>query len=260
KDKRFQIIFNKDNLGMANAINLALSTIAVEKWDYLWISDDDNIAEKNALKNLLDYANKNSILNPIILNQDKFTLAFKIKDLITNKEYETLNDVKKVEKINYLIPFNFTLFPREQIGFISEDYFIRGEEFDFITKKIIDGCRVYIIPKSIIYWLQKRETIFKNLLFLKIYQEMVTEKKLYYLVRNNLRLVFKFQKIVRNSSKRKYIENWFSYYKYNFFFFFFAYFFLETLIILLFYKNKIKNLKYLLLSYIHFIINKKGKI
>ncbi len=67
KDKTFQIIFNKDDLGMANAINLALMTIMAEDWDYVWITDDDDFLEKIALKLILKYSNKKTITEPIIM-------------------------------------------------------------------------------------------------------------------------------------------------------------------------------------------------
>lgn len=260
KDKRFQIIFNKDNLGMANAINLALSTIAVEKWDYLWISDDDNVADKDALENLIKYANNNSLLNSLLINTDKKTLSFELRDIKNLNFFRKVEDLKKTKNISYLTPFNFTLIPRKHVEFLSEEYFIRGEEIDYTLKKILQGVKIQIIPESKVFCLNKRTTKKYILFGQKISREIVTGGKIYYLIRNIFLIIKKYQKAVKKSGYKNLAFNYYPFLKYNFIIFFVFYFFYNIAVILIFNKNKIGDIKYLILSYLHIIIGKKGRI
>lgn len=93
KYPNIQVIFNKDNLGMANAINLALMTIEAEDWDYVWITDDDNIADKNALLNLVKNIDKKTgMYNSLLIDyKQKNKLTFSIFDFETNKIFKFVN-------------------------------------------------------------------------------------------------------------------------------------------------------------------------
>ena len=257
-------LFNNDNLGMANAVNKALKSIFNEKWDYVWISDDDNIAKKDALEKLILNSDKNTILNSLLIDyKNKKTLTFERIDLVSKKIYKNLSDFKEEKVIYDSIPLNFTLIPKEvflKIGFFSEDYFIRGEEIDLILKAMLSNFNIKVVIDSLCYCLNTRNIKTFYFFNLKINRELIEGEKLYYIIRNNLLLISKYhKKVSKNQDKIKFYL-FFPYLKYNLLIFFPFYFFYNIFVILFIQKSFIKNFKYIFLAYYHFIINKFGKL
>jgi len=264
KIKKIEVIFNTDNLGMANALNKALKKIWKEEWNYVLITDDDNVADKNALLNLIKKADQKTILNSLLIDyKNKNKLTFERVDLKNGKVYKDINDFKPKEIIFDSIPLNFTLISKnvfKKIGFFSEDYFIRGEEFDFIFKALINGFNLKLISSSKVYCLNQRKIKVFKLFNIKINRELIEDWKLYYVIRNNLFLIKRYQKLIPEQKKEIFFR-FFPYLRYNVFYFVPLYF-LYNLFLLIFIQktNLITNLKYLLTAYYHFIISKKGKI
>ncbi len=259
KQNLYQIIFNKENLGMANGINLALMTIMAEDWDYVWITDDDNYVEKNALNYLIKYSNEETITNSLLLdisNKNKFT--FYLTDIVTKRFFSEINQIKDLEFINFVIPFNFTLISKKIIknfGFLDENYFIRGEEIDYFLNIIKNNINLKTVSKSLTYCFNKRKIVELKLPFLNINRELVDYKKNYYIVRNTLKIIKKFK-----GEKNQKMKNFFPYLNYNFYLFFFFYFFYNIIIFIFVYKKSFfKYMKSLILAYFDFLVGKKGK-
>ena len=264
KNKKVETLFNKNNLGMANALNKALKKIWDKKWDYVWISDDDNIADENALINLIKKADNKTILNSLLIDyKNKKNLTFERIDLKNGKIYKTIDDFKLDEEIFDSIPLNFTLIPKtafKKNGFFSEDYFIRGEEIDFILKSLLNGFNLKVIIKSKAYCLNQRKIKTFKLFGIKINRELIESWKLYYVIRNNLFIVNKYQKLIPEKNKEIFFR-FFPYLRYNFIYFFLFYFFYNLFLLIFIQRSNLKiNLKYLMLAYYHFFISKKGKI
>lgn len=266
KYKNLKIIKNKDNLGMANAVNLALKKIWKENWDAVWISDDDNIASFEALKKLVNHYNKNTILNSILLDdKDKNKLTFPLVDLDSEKIFFNLKELikKKQVKINYAAAFNFTLVSKnilKNVGFLDDQYFIRGEEIDFITRAILKDFKLETIIDSQVFCLNRRIIKKFKILNIKIAREMIDYNKNYYIVRNTLFLLKKYQKKILNSNKKNILYKFYPYYKYPLFIFIIFYSFYILILSLIFYKkNRLKIISSTLLAYYHFLINKRGK-
>jgi GT2 family glycosyltransferase len=264
KNKKVETLFNKNNLGMANALNKALKKIWNKKWDYVWISDDDNIADKNALLNLIQKADNTTILNSLLIDyKNKKNLTFERIDLKNGKIYKNIDNFKLNEEIFDSIPLNFTLIPKtafKKNGFFSEDYFIRGEEIDFILKSLLNGLNLKVLSKSKAYCLNQRNIKTFKLFGIKINRELVESWKLYYVIRNNLFIVNKYQKLIPEKNKEIFFR-FFPYLRYNFIYFFLFYFFYNLFLLIFIQRSNLKiNLKYLMLAYYHFFILKKGKI
>lgn len=260
KYPNIQAIFNKANLGMANAINLALMTIEAEDWDYVWITDDDNIADKNALLNLVKNIDKKTgMYNSLLIDyKQKNKLTFSIFDFETNKIFKFVNDLKNKNFVKSLIPFNFTMANKDifkKIGFLSEDYFIRGEEIDYFIRSLINKIEVKIIPCSKAYCLKEIKRINFKLMSINIEREILTEKKLYYVIRNSLIILKKYQNIIKKIPEKEKFYNFFPFFKYDLIYFL-PFYFIYNIFLGIF---KVTNLKMAILAYWHFLINKKGK-
>lgn len=267
KHKNLQLIKNKDNLGMASAVNLALKTIWDEKWDAVWISDDDNIASATALEELIKYYDENTIFNSILLDfKNKNKLTFPKTDLETGKVYFELKQLINNRKmiINNSIAFNFTLISKnifKIINFLDDQYFIRGDEIDFITRALLKNINLKIIVNSQVFCLNQRNIKKIKILNMKINREMINHFKNYYNVRNTLFLLKKYQKKIFHHPKKNSIFNFYPCYKYPLPIFMFLYSIYSVILALIFYKkNQLKIIYSAFLAYYHFIINKRGKI
>ena len=105
-------------------------------YDFLWLMDDDGYCmNQDTLKNIMGKVdNDNTIYNSLVLQNEK-----KLTFYIDGK-----NDVEEVLKLsnngiidNNANPFNGTLVSAnilKKIGFIKKDFFIYGDETEFITR------------------------------------------------------------------------------------------------------------------------------
>jgi len=115
--------------------------------DWLWLMDDDGVADKEQLKNLVKYSElyKLNYVNALVIDiDDKNKLAFKIKG------YESINEIKEKEIIEgFMSPFNGTLISRkviDKIGLIKKEMFIWGDEREYTSRVRFNGFkRVTII-------------------------------------------------------------------------------------------------------------------
>lgn len=266
KHKNIQLIKNIDNLGTASAINLALKKTWKESWDAVWISDDDNVASSSALERLVNHYNENTIFNSILFDhKNKNQFSFPLIDLDSGKIFYNLKELITEKKItiNYTGLFNFTLVSKnifKKVGFFDDQYFVRGDEIDFITRAVLKGFKLLTVVDSQVFCLIQRNIKRLNILNLKIDREMVDYKKNYYIVRNTLFLLKKYQKRILNNNKKNIFYNLYPYYKYPLFIFIFFYpFYILTLSLIFYKENRLKIILSTLLAYYHFIINKRGR-
>jgi len=240
--KSIKAIFNKENAGVAKAINIGLDSIKNEKWDLVWITDDDNIANKNALLELVKKYKKNTILGPILIDhKNNKKLSIPVYDIRNPKKiYTRTKEIKKKEFIEYLTPFNFTLVPREVIyrNLLDEKYFIYGEEYDLITRLLLQGCKLLTIPKSETYCLNQKK-LYKIKIFKKhFFFPDVKPGRLYYFLRNQIMLNIKFKAAIERSKNKDLIKNYYYIYKYNYTFFLIASSVFFILAIIKIHKNR----------------------
>ncbi|MCS7093310.1 MAG: glycosyltransferase [Patescibacteria group bacterium] len=256
KDKKFQVIFNKDNLGMANAINLALMTIQAEDWDYVWITDDDSVADKKCLEELISNRETGDILSPIFLDiEEKNKIVFPFLDFEKKRVIKSPDEIDK-KIIRGGNPFNFTLVRKDKMSFLCEDYFIRGEEIDFFLTKSFEDTRLVFVKTAKAYSLKRVNYREINFFGIKVVREEVDVKKFYYIVRNILILIKKFKKISKKRNKKiEEIEE-------NFYFkipLFPLFFFFSNIFSIIFVYRKIILFPILLRAYLDFYLGKLGK-
>jgi rhamnopyranosyl-N-acetylglucosaminyl-diphospho-decaprenol beta-1,3/1,4-galactofuranosyltransferase len=129
--------------GMKQAFN--------DNCDWLWMMDDDGIAEKNQLKNLTEYSVINNIdfANALVLDiEDTKNLAFGLNESIQN--VDQLNG--KLEIKNFINPFNGTLISRKlisNIGFVKREMFIWGDETEYFWRAKKYGANISTITNAI---------------------------------------------------------------------------------------------------------------
>jgi len=111
--------------------------------DWLWLMDDDGMADKDQLKNLVDYSEKYRLhyVNALVIDKDnKEKLAFGLKG------YESINEIEEDETIEgFVNPFNGTLISKKiinEIGLIKREMFIWGDEREYTNRVRKNGFKL----------------------------------------------------------------------------------------------------------------------
>lgn len=135
------------NLGGAGGFSFGFDTAMKEKFDYLWIMDDDIAPQPNCLEKLLESASKDRIVQPIRYNLDGTCAEYSpvIFDLssifLMRPKRETV--VNRVNCSNEKeiplngIPFEGPLIPRgiiEKIGLPDRRFFIFYDDLDYALR------------------------------------------------------------------------------------------------------------------------------
>lgn len=181
-----KVLRQKKNLGFAKAINLG---VKIAKGDFIFITNDDIIFEKNSLKTLTDFALKHndciiggkqvhSQTKKFIAGGRKFSLWTGMQ---TNIKTRSPVICDQVDGCAMLIPRKVI----KDIGLFDERFFpVYGEDLDFCLRVKKAGFKVIYLPKAIFY--HKLSQSVSKLAINKIY---------YFGFKNRLRVIFKHGKI-----------------------------------------------------------------
>lgn len=150
------IVINQANLGGAGGFYTGTKWGYDKGYDWMWLMDDDGIAEEKQLESLLSAAQRlqSSFVNALVCDvNDNDKLSF---ELVC--EGKTIREVKEAQKyreiLNSINPFNGSLIHRavmEKIGFIKKEMFIWGDEFDYYFRAKNTGFDMYTITNAIHY-------------------------------------------------------------------------------------------------------------
>ncbi|MBP5547906.1 MAG: glycosyltransferase [Bacteroidales bacterium] len=124
------ITINQDNLGGAGGFYSGQKYMYDNGYEWIWMMDDDGIADKNQLKTLLNYSKKSGrlFLNALVasINDPTMMAFYKGHPIAYYQAYEIWE--------GDIHPFNGTLIHRtviEQVGFIKKEMFIWGDEKEY---------------------------------------------------------------------------------------------------------------------------------
>jgi len=145
-----------ENTGGAGGFHEGIRRGCADRFDWLWLMDDDLLIADEALEALirkreilLAARGRSFLLNSLVLSKDRpdgDTLAFPLQELAPNGYprigiyHHHLSEVAgKVEDglYRWACPFNGTLIPAvaiAQIGLPNRDFFIKGDEKDFLWR------------------------------------------------------------------------------------------------------------------------------
>lgn len=233
------IVINQANLGGAGGFFTGTKWGYDNGYDWMWLMDDDGIAEEKQLERLLSAAERlqSSFVNALVCNvDDREKLSFEL--VCEGKTIKTVKEAQQhSEIINSINPFNGSLIHRrimENIGFIKKEMFIWGDEFDYYFRVKNAGYIMYtatdaihfhpagravyenVIPfvnryKVMIPASSRRALKFRNLGFLhKTYYPTSARIKtilfysLYYLLRLNIRGFLDFHKSFNRGMNNKF--------------------------------------------------------
>ncbi|MEM3942370.1 MAG: glycosyltransferase family 2 protein [Candidatus Bathyarchaeia archaeon] len=140
---------------------------AVNKgYDWIWLMDDDGVPDPNCLSALIDWQDSDlKIRAPLILIEDdpERKLAFGV--VFKGKKLEKESEVWEVAENGFLIkaanPFNGILIHRsvfESIGFPKKEFFLWGDETEFLLRASKGGFKYGIIVRAIFFHPPNRMT------------------------------------------------------------------------------------------------------
>lgn len=167
--------------GMRNAMN--------EHMDWLWVMDDDACPEDDALEALLtSEPQKDHVYGSVAINsnREEEELCWPaarpgLDNAFTRKELEALQAVHNIPFLGLFIHSDLV----RAIGLPDEDYFILGDDTEYIERARAHGSSLYLVRNSIVHHpMPKRHTFtfmgrrFQNLI--------LPPWKKYYDVRNRI--------------------------------------------------------------------------
>ena len=184
-------LYLKDNIGGAGGFYTGLK-YAYEK-GYKWfilMDDDGKPINSETFKNMSDYIERKNNLwsdkifyNSLVIDGKKLSFALKGTNIINNlKSYEIDGIIN-----NEVNPFNASLISRgliDEIGFPNKDFFIKGDEVDYMKRALNAKAKVATIMDSLYFHPSIRgikQKKFLNKTFL-IYVEAPWKE--YYSIRN----------------------------------------------------------------------------
>ena len=193
--KNIEYIVNKENLGIAKALNIAAFKAINDQYNWLLTIDQDSRSQTDMINNLLDFIQKNDmenigIISPvqiIKLNQDiKYSVLFEEKDLVMTSG--NILNLKIFERVNGFLDYLF-------IDQVDHEYCLRIRSSGY---KIIQINNAFLDHQ-----LGERKKI--KFIFFSKERNQHSPLRIYYIFRNGLYVNKKYKKLFPEFNK--YIKN-----------------------------------------------------
>lgn len=128
-------------------------------YEWIWVSDADGLADVHCLSTLLKAGDQADFLAPLLLNRDNETeLCFRLREdmhSMFSKVYETVAELETVQRDGLIRhtanPWSSSLIHRrfiERIGFPKVDYFLAGEDYEYVLRGLKAGLQVATVVSA----------------------------------------------------------------------------------------------------------------
>lgn len=176
------------NVGGAGGFSYGLEKACKDGYDWVWLMDDDGRPQtKETLERLMEVAKREpnySLINCNVLC-DGSKLSFKI-----GTPYHTLKEQQENLPSglidNCACVFNGSLIGRtvyEKIGTIRKEYFIRGDEVEYLMRCKNNGVKILTVIESL-YYHPQTEYAYLTFMGKKFEYECMAIWKQFFLIRN----------------------------------------------------------------------------
>ncbi|WP_386693500.1 glycosyltransferase family 2 protein [Lonepinella sp. MS14435] len=200
-NENFTLLNLTENLGGAGGFYTGIEFAYQQKFDYIWLMDDDGMPTEHCLSGLCQYLSDDIYIGPLVLDIDEpqlltFTLRLPRRKTVLS----TISDVEKQTKNgiipNIVMPFNGILFSRhlvEQIGLPKKEYFIWGDDMEYTWRAAKFGFKIFTVTNATFY--HPREKTLGTPMFFNLLKFNDTESalKLYCMCRNNIRNLLEYK-------------------------------------------------------------------
>lgn len=236
KYKNIEVIFNKDNFGIAKALNQGVEYAIKNEYKWILTLDDDSLVTDNMIVNLLtayrqaikEFPNEDIVsIFPTIVEEKKYN---KLQEIGTLYNFVDVG----ITSGNLL---NTKVF--EKVGYFNEHYFIDQVDFEFCLRLKKDNLKLIRVNNAVLlhnYGDIKTKKIFG----ISVSYTNHNYLRRYYSIRNRLDLWSKYKKVAPEFIKKDK-----------------KYFIKDIVKVTLFEEDKIKKIIYTIKGVIDY---KKGKI
>lgn len=178
KDQKVMLIRNEKNLGFSGGYNTGILAALKEKFDYIMIINNDTIADKQLLTELIKVAENNplaGIIGPKIYfakGHEFHRNRYQVGDLGKVLWYagggidwkNVMSYHRGVDEVDHgqydvtqetgFVTGCCMLFPREvleKVGMLNDDYFLYFEDAEFNMRVLKAGYKIMFAPKAILW-------------------------------------------------------------------------------------------------------------
>jgi len=161
---QYQVYETGNNGGYAAGNNFAIKIALKQNYDYVAIVNNDVIVEKDTLKTLVDYLNKNcqvGVVGPKICNypDTEIIQSMGFRVILEKGRTPAINEGKRASSIHTIVNCDalcgaFMLIRKEvffKAGLLPELYFLFYEETDWCLHVKKCGFLIQSIPNSVVY-------------------------------------------------------------------------------------------------------------
>lgn len=159
-----KLIASDKNLGFAGGNNLGITYALSKEAEYVLLLNNDTLVEKDFLKEIIDTAERNSagiVGSKIKYESKRDTLWFAGGEVLWNKFYaihygegeKDQGQYEEEREVSFITGCSMLISKKvfEEIGLLSEEYFMYFEDVDFCVRASGKGFKIVYSPKSVIY-------------------------------------------------------------------------------------------------------------
>lgn len=207
-DDSIEYIYLDENIGGAGGFSYGLKVAYEKGYGWIYLMDDDGRPyNENTLANITEYINKNEFdfndkyfLNSLV-TCDGERLSF----TICGKDYINELSPKNGVIAGDANPFNGTMLSKglvKNIGLPNSDFFIKGDEVDYLLRAQKNGAKILTICDSLYYHPTPFKEKRKRFVFWRMYFFVESPWKEYYSMRNRT------YSLIQNGEKKKIFMNY----------------------------------------------------
>ena len=155
KENNITYVCLKENIGGAGGFNYGIKKAAEDKYDYIWLMDDDTIPEPDALEKLFCadalVGGSYGFLSGMALWRDGTPCRMNRQKLIAYRPADSDEIKKKLIRTNYATFVSFFLKAEtvKKVGLPIKEFFIWGDDVEYSTR-IADHFDCYVVKDSIV--------------------------------------------------------------------------------------------------------------
>ena len=145
-----------ENTGGAGGFHRGMETALARDADLIWLMDDDGVPAEDCLQLLLGHVTGHDFIGPAVVDADRpDRLCFPIRLPGRSTVVRHLADVERASRDglvdDVVIPFNGVLVTRElveRIGLPREEFFIWGDDVEYLWRAREAGARIATVVES----------------------------------------------------------------------------------------------------------------
>ncbi|MBU3180719.1 glycosyltransferase [Clostridium psychrophilum] len=182
ENKKVNVIFNKENFGIARALNQGVEFAKQNRCNWILTLDHDSVSQKNMVKNMFQCINgykneeKIGILTPRIYEVNKH-------DFISKKGYEKDKYIKVKDCIQSGSLIRLSIF--DKIGYLNEDLFVYYVDYDF-CRRLVKAKYDIVQCNNVTLLHEEGYKVPKRIFGIKVFYNNYSSQVLYYIARNTI--------------------------------------------------------------------------